>query len=401
LLPVPSVSFESLESRTLLSTATPSADEQFMLELINRARALPSVEANRYKIALNEGLPAHTLSTSARQPLAFNLTLISAARLHSQWMLGAKSFSHTGVNGSNPQSRMTGAGYVFPTGSTSWAENLGWAGRRLFTPLTADMVSELHRRLFVDANVAGRGHRVNMLRDNLKEIGVGVATGTFNGFRSAMTTSDFAASGSGVFLTGVAYTDAVRPNKFYNVGEGLAGITITATRSDGKIFTTTTWSSGGYTLPLSPGTYTLRASGSLFPPTASTITIKDRNIKTDFLPAALVDQSAPTATLQSTRRASAARTRTIRITYKDDTLVDASTITPGDILVLGPNSFSRSPKLISLTPSEDSSVITATYRLTARKAGQYTVKLAPRSIRDTVGRFNKPDLLGSFTIRPS
>src|SRR3954470_520378 len=241
---------ESLESRTLLSTATPTPEEQFMLELINRARATPGVEAQRYKIALNEGLPAHTLSTSARQPLAFNLNLISSARQHSQWILSAKSFSHSGANGSTPNSRMSSAGYL---NISAWAENLGWAGRRLITPAAADMVAELQRRLFVDVNVGARGHRVNMLRDNMKEIGVGVATGDFNGFHSAMATADLAASGSAVFLTGVAYTDGVKRNQFYNVGEGLGGITITATRSDGKVFTTTTWSSGGYTLPLSAG----------------------------------------------------------------------------------------------------------------------------------------------------
>src|SRR5882672_6909424 len=252
---------EALEPRTLLSTATPTPEEQFTLELINRARATPAVEAKRYNIPLNEGLSANTLPTSARQPLAFNLNLISAARQHSQWMLTAKSFSHTGANGTNPQSRMSSAGYVFPAGSTSWAENLGWAGRKLLTPITADMISELHGRLFVDANVSGRGHRVNMLRDNMKEVGVGVATGSFNGFHSAMTTADFASRGSGAFLTGVAYTDAVKRNQFYNVGEGLGGITITATRSDGKVFTATTWSSGGYSLSLAPGTYSVRASG--------------------------------------------------------------------------------------------------------------------------------------------
>ncbi|HEV8291684.1 MAG TPA: CAP domain-containing protein, partial [Tepidisphaeraceae bacterium] len=361
----------------------------------------PAVEANRYNVGLNEGLPAHTLSTSARQPLAFNLNLISAARQHSQWMLSAKSFSHTGSGGTNPQSRMSAAGYVFPSGSISWAENLGWAGRKLFSPVTADMVSEVHRRLFVDADVGGRGHRVNILRDNLKEIGVGVASGTFSGFQSVMTTADFASWGSGVFLTGVAYTDAVKRNKFYNVGEGLGGITITATRADGKVFTATTWSSGGYTLPLGAGTYIVRASGNLFPPTSSTVTIKDRNLKMDFLPVALVDKSAPTATLLSARRVSSSRTRTLRITFKDDTLVDASTITPGDILITGPNNFSRSPKLISLTPTNDSSLIIATYRLTARAAGRYTIKLTAKSIRDTVGHFNKPRTLGSFTVKAS
>src|SRR3954470_8124324 len=148
---------EALESRTLLSTATPTPEEQFMLELINRARSAPLQESYRLRMTLNEGLPAHTISTAARQPLAFNLNLISAARQHSQWMLTAKSFSHTGANGSTPQSRMSAAGYVFPAAATTWAENLGWAGRRLITPVTADMVSEVHRRLFVDANVGGRG----------------------------------------------------------------------------------------------------------------------------------------------------------------------------------------------------------------------------------------------------
>ncbi len=75
---------EPLESRTLLSTATPTPEEQFMLELINRARSAPAFEAKRYGITLNEGLPANSLSTSARQPPAFNLNLISAARQHSQ-----------------------------------------------------------------------------------------------------------------------------------------------------------------------------------------------------------------------------------------------------------------------------------------------------------------------------
>ena len=74
---------ESLESRTLLSTATPTNEEQFMLELINRARSAPLAEANRYRVALNEGLAPHTITADKRQPLAFNPNLISSARQHS------------------------------------------------------------------------------------------------------------------------------------------------------------------------------------------------------------------------------------------------------------------------------------------------------------------------------
>src|SRR4051812_39987037 len=109
---------ESLESRTLLSTATPTPEEQFMLELINRARANPLQESYRARVGLNEGLAPHPLSPAARQPLAFNVNLISAARQHSQWMLTAKSFSHTGDKGSAPQARMSSAGYP---GTSTWA----------------------------------------------------------------------------------------------------------------------------------------------------------------------------------------------------------------------------------------------------------------------------------------
>ncbi len=396
---------EALESRTLLSTATPTNEEQFMLELINRARFAPLAEANRYRMGLNDGLAPHTITTDKRQPLAFNPTLISSARQHSQWMISAKVFSHTGAGGSSPAGRMAAAGYSFPPAASSWAENLGWAGRRLQTPNTADMVAEVERRLFIDAGIAGRGHRLNMLNPNLKEIGVGVATGPFAGFNSAMTTADMAYSGSTTFLTGVAYKDTIKRNNFYNVGEGLGNITITATRSgDGKAFSTTTWSSGGYTLALTPGTYTLSATGGLFS-SAKSITIKDKNIKADFLPATTVDKAAPTATLLSTRRLTSSRTRTIIITYKDDTLIDASTIDTGDVQILGPNNFSRSAKLISLTSKADSPTITATYKITGPRTGwakgRYTVKLNPKAVRDTAKHFTKAKALGSFAVKPA
>jgi hypothetical protein len=61
----------------------PTAYEQYILELINRARANPGAEAARLGIDLNQGLAAGTISTAAKQPLAFNPLLIDAARGHS------------------------------------------------------------------------------------------------------------------------------------------------------------------------------------------------------------------------------------------------------------------------------------------------------------------------------
>src|SRR4051812_48822413 len=104
--------FHPLEPRTLFSAAYPTALEQYVVELINRGRANPSAEAQRYGVALNEGLAAGTISTAAKQPLAVNPYLTDGARNHSGWMLDTGTFSHTGSGGSNPGGRMSAAGYT-------------------------------------------------------------------------------------------------------------------------------------------------------------------------------------------------------------------------------------------------------------------------------------------------
>src|SRR5438874_9514928 len=96
---------ESLESRQMLSAAYPTAIEQYVIELINRARANPAGEAARYGIDLNEGLSAGTISGDASQPLAVTPYLVDSARRHSKWMIDTDTFSHTGAGGSNPKDR--------------------------------------------------------------------------------------------------------------------------------------------------------------------------------------------------------------------------------------------------------------------------------------------------------
>lgn len=112
---------ETLEARELLAAGGPSAYAQYLLELINRARANPAAEAARYSIALNEGLAAGTISTSAKGPLAFNQALIDAAVAHETWMFQTELFQHTGMNGSTSAQRIAAAGYV----AVSSGENIG------------------------------------------------------------------------------------------------------------------------------------------------------------------------------------------------------------------------------------------------------------------------------------
>ncbi len=278
---------EALEGRRLLAAgvAYPTIYDQYLLELINRGRANPSAEASRYKTALNEGLPAGTISSGAKQPLAFNVNLGSSASGHSQWMLNTDTFSHTGAGGTDPGDRMAHAGYASPS-TFGWAENIAWTGSTPNVLPLASTTESLHRALYVDSGVSGRGHRVNLMSPELKEVGIAVRTGKFLAYNAVMITEDFGYRRGDSFLTGVAYDDhRVSNNNFYTPGEGLGGVSVTATRiSDGAVFATTTWASGGYSLRLGAGTYRVTASGGSLDGmvTVSNVTIGASNVKVDF-----------------------------------------------------------------------------------------------------------------------
>jgi serralysin len=281
-----------LESRSLFAAVFPTNNEQYLVELVNRARANPAAEAALFGIDLNEGVPSNeTISTAAKQPLAINPNLTDAARKHSQWMIDTDTFSHDeGAN--DPGDRMTAAGYNF-TGSWTWGENIGWNGTTGAVNAVTT-TAQIHQDLFVDSGITGRGHRVNLMNEAFREIGSGVVTGAFTSgqtYNAVMATQDFGTTGSSVFLTGVAYNDnLVTKNSFYTPGEGLGGVTITAKRlSDNATSSTTTWSSGGYSLALAAGTYTVTASGESLGGTVTygNVVVGSQNVKKDFTPAQL------------------------------------------------------------------------------------------------------------------
>lgn len=254
--------------------AQPTAYEQYLLELINRARLNPLGEANSLGINLNQGLNPNTISSSAKQPLAFDLLLIDAARSHSQWMLDEDTFQHQGSGGSSAGDRIRNAGYQF----TTWGENIGYTGTTgTLDPSSATL--SVHQGLFKSS-----GHRVNMLSNSFREVGLATLTGDYKGYNSLMVTQKFAKSGSDVFLTGVAFDDSAIDDNFYSVGEGLAGIEVTATRqSDNRQFTTITMTSGGYQLALEAGTYEVSFANNDRPlGNTSQVKIGNENIKLDL-----------------------------------------------------------------------------------------------------------------------
>lgn len=273
---------ESLESRTLLSMV-PNNYDQYMVQLINYARSNPTSYASSLGVDLNEGIAAGTISSTAKQPLAINTSLVQSATGHSQWMLDTGTFSHTGSGGSAPNNRMSAAGYTF-SGSYTWGENIAWGGTTGAAYNTGTETKSLEQDLFTDLTETGRGHRINLMTDSFREVGVGVLTGTFQSYKAVMITQDFAASGTRYFLTGAVYDDRlVSRDTFYNPGEGLGGVTITAVNGNAS-YQTTTWDSGGYNLSLPAGTYHVTVQGGSFSGTAATdVTIASRNVEADFI----------------------------------------------------------------------------------------------------------------------
>ncbi|RWB74389.1 CAP domain-containing protein [Mesorhizobium sp.] len=244
-----------------------SANEQYLLELINAERA---------KVGA--------------QPLAFDNDLSEAAEGHDQWMLATDTFSHTGSGGSSPTTRMKNAGYTL-SGSWATGENIAWATTRAPTGYV-DEVKLLHTNLMNSS-----GHRANILNPNFREVGLGFEVGDYKGRSSAFVTEDFGKTGTDLFLTGVAFDDK-DGDRFYDPGEGLGAITVTAKNSAGQTFKTTTSAAGGYDLVLKPGTYTVTFSGANIATSTQTATIGTKNVKRD-----LIDPTMKSGTLAATASA--------------------------------------------------------------------------------------------------
>lgn len=225
-----------------------TANEQLLLELINRARLDPLGEAARYGIDLNQGLDPGTLDGSAKQVLAANDFLNTAAEGHATWMLNTNTFDHIGAGGSSPGARMASAGYNF-TGSWTWGENISWRGTT-GTPDLEGWIYSHHEGLFRSS-----GHRENILNGTFREAGLSQEQGVFTtnrDYNASMVVEKFAKSGSAYFITGVVYDDT-DSNAFYTPGEGVGSRSVAVT---GEASTSTS-AAGGYAIATTSGAKTV------------------------------------------------------------------------------------------------------------------------------------------------
>jgi serralysin len=208
--------------------------EQYLLELINRARLDPAAEAARYGIGLNDGLSAGSINTTSKQVLAPNDALEATATGHTLWMLNYDVFSHSGISGTQPWDRAERQGYIGYVGENIALNSLSG------TATLASMIAVQHQA-FMDSSV----HRAQLMTERYREVGLGQEQGAFTQggtFNVSMVTEVFGDRNSLVYLTGVAYNDADRDG-FYSMGEGTRGVAF----SIGQTGASTT-ATGGYGL---------------------------------------------------------------------------------------------------------------------------------------------------------
>ena len=248
-----------------------SAEEQLIVELVNRARLDPQGEL-AYQ---DEGFAAG-VSTAPKEALAVDADLSRAAREHSEDMHDRNFFSHTNPDGQGPSARAAEAGYD----GGGAGENIGWIGG-FSVPDPQARATSHHNNLW-DSD----GHQQNFMSNAYNEIGVGYDYGaytygstTYPG--STMVTEKLGNDGD-TYLTGVVIDDE-DGDEFYDIGEGQGDVQITAYNADG-VHTTATWDSGGYSLALGPGTYTVVFQGGDLDGVYETdVTIGTQNVKLDVI----------------------------------------------------------------------------------------------------------------------
>lgn len=289
---------EQLEPRLVLAL-TPTAEEQYMLELLNRMRLNPAAELGRLTSSLtgvatspdpdiNSALTFFNVSgpvlqsqwntLTAAPPLAWDEALYNMAQLQSQNMILDDMQSHNLPGRPTLAQRATQFGYDY----TILGENIFAFG---------ESVLHAHAAFAIDWGSGPNGiqnppgHRQAMMSSQFREVGIRIIPETAQSTQVGplVVTQNFGnrVNFGDSWLLGVVYQDN-DGDEFYSVGEGLGGVTVTAVSTFGT-FVTNSLAEGGYQLALPAGTYTVTFSGGGFggPATYENVVIGSTNAKVD------------------------------------------------------------------------------------------------------------------------
>lgn len=237
---------------TEFSHGAPTAKEQELLELVQRARSDPQAEGKliveredvqgamqQFNVDKQQVLAAFAVIKPA-PPLTFDAHLMASAKVHSEDMVKNGFQEHVGSDGKDPFERMTDAGYKF-----------GFASENIFAH--AESIPYCHAAFLIDWGNAEPGHREAILdmKGRQRDIGISVIENPSNAkVGPLVVTEDFGMpmGSADRYVVGVAYSDD-NDNGVYDAGEGRAGLTVVPDTGSNYAVTST---SGGYAIPL-PG----------------------------------------------------------------------------------------------------------------------------------------------------
>ena len=368
-----------------------SSQEQFILELINNARANPAGEGARlasindpeiHRYYAHYGVDTNRLRSdfsgyAVQPPLAFNPRLMASSRQQSLDQASHGFQGHDGTDGSHFDTRIRNQGYDYAA-----------LGENVFAYVETPFFG--HVGLNADWGVPDLDHRRNIMNTDAsfpvyKEIGISCVPCSIKNFGPLIITQDFGrpADPATAYLVGVVYND-INGNGMYDEGEGVAGVTVTPDRGDYYAVTT---ASGGYTLPLPVGggsvTVTAAGGGLSASRTKAAVVTDGVNAKLDFTNRDPAGPALPTVAVKTTTAQAsvdANQAGVITITRKGAADADmAVTLSVGGNAVSGVD-YEALPASVTI-PAGAKSVSVAVTPLASTFAGvkKVKVKAAPSS----------------------
>lgn len=318
--------FEGTSHLTSNSIAGPTAEEQEMLELINRMRIDPQGELNQlfrnvstleaWDSRVTQAIRAFSyprasdLTNEWRNlqscaPLAWDFSLYVAATNHSFQMIQADEQSHQFPGELSLYDRIVNAGFD-PAQKYNEAdgkyyaitsENVYAYGRDASGAYSA--ASYTHAAFAIDWGVPSHSHRDNIMNPEFTHVGISmlVETNPSTTVGPYVTTIDFSAmqnstTQNGAYLLGVIFDD-YNLSGYYNAGEGINNVQISILRLEDSLDPTESvepmefspFQAGGYQIYLENGNYAVSVSGPSFSGTVTKyIAVQGENVKVDFTP---------------------------------------------------------------------------------------------------------------------
>jgi uncharacterized protein YkwD len=282
---------EQLEKREVLSAGGPSAEAQYMLELINQARTNPAAAADRFTSNLDSetietlsffntdlNQAKHQIvSAPAKPPLAWDDALAASAQKQSEDEATLGQQTHLSADGADLGTRLDRAGFH---NRASAAEN---------TFAYARSVDQAMQAFLIDWGVPDKGHLRNLLQpdssadDSFQSVGIGIVNTNKPGIGPKVITQDFGRqNGDKADLLGVVFND-LNGDHFYQPGEGSGDVTVEAHNlQTNQSSSVQTWDAGGYQIPLDPGQYRVTAKVGNRVVGSQQVSVGTRNVKVNF-----------------------------------------------------------------------------------------------------------------------